>query len=113
MLQLKKTEILLLLPIWVKEILQNIHNPYVNPLLIGDVVASNNSNDLLYKMDTTQIRDINTVTNYLTGDPYNIGQNNYFVPGEDFVKLENARKLKQSEYNLNSRLGIFIIEYIS
>ena len=84
---------------------QNIHNPYINPLLNGNVVASNTSNDLLLKMDTTQIRDINTVTNYLTGDPYNIGQNNYFVPGEDFVKLENARKLKQSEYNLNSRLG--------
>lgn len=83
----------------------NIHNPYINPLINGDILPSNKSNDMLYKMDTAQLRDINTVTNYLTGDPFSIGQNNYFVSGEDFVKLENARKLRESEFNVNSRLG--------
>jgi cell surface protein SprA len=84
---------------------EKIHNPYINPLMNGDVLPSNWSNDMLYKMDTAQIRDINTVTSYLTGDPFGIGLNNYFIPGEDFVKLENARKLRESEYSVNTRLG--------
>ncbi len=83
----------------------NIHNQYINPLINGDILPSNRSNDMLYKMDTAQIRDINTVTNYLTGDPFGIGLNNYFVSGEDFVKLENARKLRETEYTVNTRLG--------
>jgi len=56
-------------------------------------------------MDTTQIRNISNVTSYLTGDPLNVGTTNYMVAGDDYVKLENARKLRSSEYTLNSKLG--------
>jgi cell surface protein SprA len=66
---------------------------------------SNHSNDLLSRLDTNRVRNINEVTNYLTGDPLGLGKSNYFVSGEDFVKLENARKLKDSEYSVNSKLG--------
>lgn len=82
----------------------NIYNPLVKPVP-GQNNPSNISNDLLYKLDTNQVRDINTVTKYLTGDPFNLGQSQYMVPGEDFVKLENARKLKSTEYKFNAKLG--------
>ncbi len=81
-----------------------IYNKYIHGVQ-GGVLPSNRSNDMLSRMDTTQVRDINSVTNYLTGDPFGVGDNNYFVSGEDFVKLENARKLKESEYTLNRKLG--------
>ena len=83
---------------------ENIFNPYINPLPNGQI-PTNRSNDLLSRLDTTRVRDINEVTNYLTGDPFGLGQSNYLVAGEDFVKLENARKLKDSEYSVNTKLG--------
>ena len=83
---------------------QKIFNPYIHANQGGDI-PSNKSNDLLARLDTNRIRNINEVTNYLTGDPFGLAQSNYFVPGEDFVKLENARKLKSSEYSVNSKLG--------
>ena len=81
-----------------------IYNAKVHALSGGEL-PSNRSNDLLSKLDTAQIRDINRVTGYLSGDPLGIGQTNYFVSGEDFVKLENARRLKPSEYTVNNKLG--------
>lgn len=81
-----------------------IFNPYVNAVLPANI-PSNRSNDLLARLDTNRVRNINEVTNYLTGDPYGLGKSNYFVSGEDFVKLENARKLKESEYTVNTKLG--------
>lgn len=83
---------------------QKIFNQYINPRTNGNI-PSNKSNDLLARLDTARVRNINEVTNYLTGDPLGLGKNSYFVPGEDFVKLENARKLKESEYTINSKLG--------
>ncbi len=83
---------------------KNIQNRYISPLPGGEL-PSNNSNDELLRMDTTQLRDINTVTQYMSGDPLNIGLNGYMVAGEDYVKLENARKLKETEYKVNTRLG--------
>ena len=59
----------------------------------------NRSNDLLNKFDTTTIRNINLVTQYLSGQPFG------FVAGTDFDKVENARKLNASEYTFNSKLG--------
>lgn len=59
----------------------------------------NNSNDLISKFDTTSIRNINQVTQYLSGAPFG------FVAGTDFDKIENARKLNASEYTFNSKLG--------
>ncbi len=50
-----------------------IFNQYVNPTPIpGAQIPSNYSNDLLLKMDTTQLRSISTVTSYLSGDPYQV-----------------------------------------
>ncbi|NOY50897.1 MAG: cell surface protein SprA [Chlorobi bacterium] len=83
---------------------QKIFNQNINALPNGNI-PSNKSNDLLARLDTTRVRNINEVTNYLSGDPFGLGKNNYFVSGEDFVKLENARKLKESEYTVNSKLG--------
>lgn len=83
-----------------------IYNGFVNPTTgIPNPPPSNNANDLILRMDTTQLRDINTVTQYLNADPLNVGTSNYMIAGEDYVKLENARKLKESEYTYNSRLG--------
>jgi cell surface protein SprA len=83
---------------------KDIYNRYVQPIP-GMVFPSNLSNDMLFKMDTTQLRDINAVSQYLSGDPFNIGQSSYFVAGEDYVKLENARKLDETEYTINTKLG--------
>ncbi len=63
----------------------------------GRFYPSNNSNTLLENLDTNNIRDINTASNYLKSLGYN--------PGIDFEKVEVARKLDRSEYTLNSRLG--------
>lgn len=66
---------------------------------------SNFTNDLLTKIDTTLIRSINTVAQYLKDDPFGIGQSGYFVSGDDFEKIESARKLNSSEYTFNKQLG--------
>ncbi len=81
-----------------------IYNPNVTPTS-GATFPTSKSNDLISRMDTTQIRNINTVTSYLTGDPLHMGKTGYFTSGEDFVKLENARLLKPSEYTVNTKLG--------
>ncbi|MBE0650970.1 MAG: cell surface protein SprA [Bacteroidales bacterium] len=81
-----------------------IFNPNVTPLP-GATFPANKSNDLLSRMDTTQIRNINTVTSYLSGDPLHIGKTGYFTSGMDYAKLENARLLKPSEYTVNTKLG--------
>lgn len=65
----------------------------------GASYPDNKSNDLLSRFDTTNIRDINRVTQYLTGSPFG------YVSGLDFEKVENARKLNPSEYTFNSKLG--------
>ncbi|MCK4570093.1 MAG: cell surface protein SprA, partial [Bacteroidales bacterium] len=73
-----------------------IYNSNVDPIP-GRTLPSNNSNTLLLDLDTAKIRDINTVSNYLKS----LG----FDPGVDFEKVEVARKLNQSEYTVNSKLG--------
>ncbi|VAW29014.1 hypothetical protein MNBD_BACTEROID07-1896, partial [hydrothermal vent metagenome] len=83
---------------------KEIYNKYVHPIP-NRAIPTNNSNSLIQRMDTAQLRNINTVSTYLTGDPLGIGKNNYFVAGQDFVKLENARRLKPSEYTVNKKLG--------
>jgi len=71
----------------------------------GVAYPSNYSNDLLKQLDINQLRNINTVGNYLTGDPFGVGQSNYLVTGQDFDKIESARKLESNEYSYNSKLG--------
>jgi len=72
------------------------HNPNIHTEP-GYPFPANNSNDLMTNLDTAQIRDISTVTKYLTGKG--------FVSGEDYQKIGNARRLNPTEYSFNSKLG--------
>ncbi len=74
------------------------YNQTINPRP-GAGYPDNRSNDLLSKFDTTNIRDINRVTQYLTGPGFG------YISGQDFEKIENARKLNPGEYSFNSKLG--------
>ena len=69
------------------------------------VYPRNAGNNLLIRMDTTQIRNISTVTNYMSNDPMRLGKTGYMVSGRDFEKVENARRLSPTEFSLNSKLG--------
>ncbi|MDR3236500.1 MAG: cell surface protein SprA [Prevotellaceae bacterium] len=55
------------------------------------------SNDLLQKVNVQNLRDLANVTSSLTG--LNLKS------GVDFEKLENARKLNENEYKVNTQLG--------
>ena len=61
----------------------------------------NYANDLVRSMDTTQIRNLNTVTSYLTGLGY--------TSGRDFEKIQKARKLNSNEYTINRKLGFITL----
>jgi len=65
----------------------------------GKQLPQNYSNNLPLVIDTSKIRNINTVSSYLNGPPLNL------VSGVDFEKVENARKLSSTEYTFNSKLG--------
>ena len=84
---------------------QWIYNNEITPANTAAVFPRNAANNMLTRIDTTQIRDISTVTNYMSGDPLRIGKQAYMVSGRDFEKIENARRLSTSEYSLNSKLG--------
>ena len=76
----------------------NVHpvpQPYTNP--------SNYSNNLLFQLDSLQIRNINTVSDYLNSHPSN------FISSIDYEKVESARKLKPNEYSFNNKLGFISI----
>ncbi len=81
-----------------------INNSLVSPTY-GPPIPSNQSNNLVTRLDTNQVRSIDLVTGYLTADPFKIGRTGYLVGGQDFDKIENARKLNASEYTFNSKLG--------
>ncbi|NOR86443.1 MAG: cell surface protein SprA, partial [Bacteroidales bacterium] len=65
---------------------------------MGGLFPDNQSNDLRQVVDTNIIRDISSITNYLQGE---LG----LVSGLDYEKVELARKLKPSEYSVNTKLG--------
>lgn len=73
------------------------YNTNIHPLAGGQYPA-NVSNDLMNQLDINKIRNINTVTQYLNGVMT-------FTSGEDYAKIESARKLNTSEYSFNSKLG--------
>ncbi len=64
----------------------------------GGQLPDDQSNDLRQVVDTTIIRDISNITNYLQGS---LG----LVSGLDYEKVELARKLRPSEYSVNEKLG--------
>lgn len=74
-------------------------NPNIHPVAGASIYPSSFSNDLVLQLDTAQIRNINTVSNYLNAHPDN------FISGVDYEKVESARKLKSNEYSFNSKLG--------
>ena len=82
-----------------------IYNPEVTPTTLNKIYPRNAANNLLTRMDTTQIRSISTVTNYMTNDPMRLGRSGYMVSGRDFEKIENARRLSNTEFSFNSKLG--------
>ena len=82
-----------------------IYNQEVSPTIASTIYPRNAANNMLSRMDTTQIRNISSVTNYMSGDPLRIGSYGYMVSGRDFEKIENARRLSSSEYSLNPKLG--------
>lgn len=67
----------------------------------GEAFPDNNANTLVRNMDTTQIRNLNTVTSYLTGQGY--------TSGRDFEKIQKARKLSANEYTINRKLGFITL----
>ena len=82
-----------------------IYNKEIHPNSTMTICPRNDANDMVTRMDTTQIRGISTVTSYMSGDPLRIGKQAYMASGRDFEKIENARRLSSSEYSLNSKLG--------
>lgn len=80
--------------------------PY-NPLFTGDPARRDprNSSNNLYQVimptpaDTAKVRNINTVTDYLKGPKFGL------ISGQDFEKVESARKLLPSEYTFNAKVG--------
>ena len=68
---------------------------------IGAQYPDNAVNTLLNDMDYNALRSLNSVTSYLTSEGY--------TSGKDFEKLQKARKLKPSEYVLNSKLGFITL----
>ena len=82
-----------------------IYNSEIHPTNTMTIYPRNDANSMLSRIDTTQIRDISLVTNYMSGDPLRVGKQGYMVSGRDFEKIENARRLSSSEYSLNPKLG--------
>lgn len=76
---------------------RNPYHPDVHPSTQSSY-PSNFANDLLFLLDTSRVRNINGVTDYLTNEKG-------FTPGTDFEKIESARKLNSSEFMYNSKLG--------
>lgn len=76
-------------------------DPYNQRIMPNPAIRypDNRSNNLLSEFDTTVLRNINQVTNYLQGAPFG------YTAGTDFDKIENARKLNPSEFTFNSKLG--------
>lgn len=70
--------------------------------LPGNILPGNLSNNLMYRVDTSQIRKIDLVSNYLKTQ-FN------FTSGIDFQKVESARKLNESEFTINTKMGFVSI----
>lgn len=73
------------------------YNDKFQPNMNGQL-PDNESNTLRSVVNPDQIRNISNITNYLQGD---LG----LTSGIDYEKVELARKLKPSEYSVNTKLG--------
>ena len=77
------------------------HDKVHSNIYSGQAFPDNSANTLIQNMDTTQIRDLNTVTSYLTNQGY--------TSGRDFEKIQKARKLSANEYSINNKLGFITL----
>ena len=74
------------------------NNPSNNRVIGGrSSMPKNNSNNLLELINTSAIRNVGNVTNYM--------QSLGMTSGTDYEKIESARLLNSSEYTFNSQLG--------
>ena len=82
----------------------NIQNPSFTSSLGGVFPDNDQANDMYQNLlnQYSGIRDINQVNNTLS-IPSNLSIN--FIGGQDYEKLERARKLKETEYTLHPQLG--------
>lgn len=74
----------------------NPYNQLISPNYGGEN-PDDYSNDLRSVIDTNVVRDISSVTNHLQG----LGM----TSGIDYEKVELARKLRPTEYSINTKLG--------
>ncbi len=84
------------------------HQPFNNQLYHSApfIVPDNSTNNLFILLnDTVRLRDINRVNDYLATHPLQL------VSGRDFEKVENARKLNQTEFTFNSKLGFISLNF--
>ena len=72
-------------------------NPSIERPGAGALPDQNLSNRLLDVVDVNSLRNINTISSYLQG----MG----FVSGQNYEKVESARKLSSNEYTFNPKLG--------
>lgn len=72
-------------------------NPNITSSFGSEYPDNMASNNLLNVVNTSAIRNINSVSTYLQG----LG----FVSGQNYEKVESARRLAESEYTVNSKLG--------
>ena len=71
--------------------------PYIKNINGSELPDNDLSNDLLKVVNKSSLRSINNVSSYLQG----MG----FVSGQNFEKVESARRLNASEYTVNEKLG--------
>ncbi|MBQ7985454.1 MAG: cell surface protein SprA, partial [Bacteroidales bacterium] len=71
--------------------------PYIANPYGSELPDESQSNNLLSTVDKSTLRNINSVSSYLQG----MG----FVSGQNFEKVESARKLSSTEYTVNEKLG--------
>lgn len=74
------------------------YNPLFSPVTT-QTLPYNGVNKLKQVIDTSRVRSISNITSYLQSGGLNL------ISGIDYEKVELARKLKSSEYNLNRKLG--------
>ncbi len=71
--------------------------PYITNIEGSELPDNYLSNNLFNVVDKNSLRSINSVSSYLQG----MG----FVSGQNFEKVESARRLNPSEYTVNEKLG--------
>jgi len=81
--------------------------PFKNDVIFSSTLPgsfpANKNNSLYYDLNPNLVRNINTVSGYLSGPSWNM------TSGRDFEKVENARRLTPNEFTLNAKLGFISI----